>query len=101
MGDRDQVESRLADSHGEIVFTGKDAFRAVDAGGDEVLEAEAFEILLRRGFPKAEAPDVMIGGNERQVDAGREAEAAETDSRVDGLGLEPRTNWLKANCSTD
>jgi len=51
-----------------------DAFQAVEAGDEEVLEVKAFQIFDGRGFPEVEAAGILRGGNESQLDARAEAE---------------------------
>jgi hypothetical protein len=46
--------------------------------------------------------DTVFAENRAQNEPEPEAARAEEKSgEVRGLGLEPRTNWLKANCSTN
>jgi len=53
-----------------------DSFQAVEAGDEEILEAEAFQIFDGRGFPKVETAGVLCGGDESEFNAGAEAEDA-------------------------
>jgi hypothetical protein len=51
-----------------------DAFETVEAGNEQVLQVQAFQIFQRACFPKVETAGVLVGGNQGEFDAGAQAE---------------------------
>jgi hypothetical protein len=75
--DGNDLEARLGSDDGKIAIDLVDnAFQPVEAGDEEVLEVEAFEVFEGGGFPKVEAPGIHGRGNQREFNAGAEAEDA-------------------------
>lgn len=74
LGDGDDLETRLRDADGEIVFLNHDPLQSIQVRGDQVLQPQPFEILIRRGFPKVESPRILVGWNEGQVNPRSETE---------------------------
>lgn len=75
--DGDDLEARLGGDDGDFaVCLMNHALQAVEAGDEEVLKVEAFQILDGRGFPEMKAAGVLRGGDEREFDARTEAKDA-------------------------
>lgn len=74
LGDGDEFEAGLGDADGEVVFLDQNSLQPIQLLSDEVLEAEALQVLDGCGLPKVIATGILIGGNERKINAGGETE---------------------------
>ena len=61
LGDGDDVETRLGGDDAQIARLGDHSFEAVEAGNEQIVEFEAFEILERGSLPKMETAGILSG----------------------------------------
>jgi len=87
LSDGDQVESRLGDAEGKSVLLDQNAFEAVEARGDEILEAKTLQIFKWGGFPEMKPSGVLSGGNQCKVNAWIEPEDAATGDFEEPISL--------------
>lgn len=76
LGHGDEFESWLGNADGEIILLHHNSLQPIQFRGDEILETQAFQILIRRCLPKMKASRVLFGGDKGEIDAGCQAEDA-------------------------